>query len=340
MESNDLAGFQSKLEDYLGRHVEAPLAVSRLRPMAGGASRAIWSFDLKAAADGKPTLQPLVLRMDSSTDYLEGSPRTEFDLMRLAFQNNVPVPEVLWFEDDVTVLGNRFFIMRFVHGETLVKRLHEHPKYAGARDRIVDQLGAALAQIHRIDLPEALTKGDALKRLTPEEAVRNQEAIFRRVSVEPHPVVEYGLRWLMQHVRPATGMTLVHGDYRVGNVIFNEDGLCAVLDWELAAQGDPLGDLAWITIRSWRFGRDEFPVGGVGTREEFHEAYQRAGGTRVDPERIFFWEVFGNVKWAIITISQVGIYLQGSPSLELASLGRRTAEIEWEILHLLDSPGG
>ena len=128
----------------------------------------------------------------------------------------------------------------------------------------------------------------------------------------------------------------MHGDYRIGNVIFGPEGVRAILDWELAHVGDPAEDLGWMCVRAWRFGSDDKPAGGIGTREELFAAYEDAGGAPVDPARVRFWEVFGNLKWAIICIAQARTHLDGMVrSVELASLGRRTAETEIELLHLI-----
>ena len=129
---------------------------------------------------------------------------------------------------------------------------------------------------------------------------------------------------------------LVHGDFRLGNFIVDEDGLAAVIDWELAHLGDPAEDIGWLCIRSWRFGNDDRPVAGVGGLDEFISAYESAGGASVDRERIRYWEAFGNVKWAVICARQAHDHLNGvRRSHELASLGRRIAEPEWDLLELI-----
>src|SRR4029079_12898043 len=128
-----------------------------------------------------------------------------------------------------------------------------------------------------------------------------------------------------------------HGDFRIGNVLFGPEGLRVMLDWELAHIGDPAEDMGFICVRSWRFGGPK-PVGGIGDRTDFFDAYEKAGGAKVDPEWVRFWEVFGNLRWGIICISQARAYLDGvSNSVELASIGRRTAETEWELLELVGS---
>ena len=131
----------------------------------------------------------------------------------------------------------------------------------------------------------------------------------------------------------------MHGDYRIGNVIFGAEGVRSILDWELVHIGDPAEDLGWFCVRAWRFGSDDRPAGGIGTREELIASYQRAGGTGVDLDRVRFWEVFGNLKWAIICIVQAKTHLDGLVrSVDLAAIGRRTAETEIELLNLIADP--
>jgi aminoglycoside phosphotransferase (APT) family kinase protein len=128
----------------------------------------------------------------------------------------------------------------------------------------------------------------------------------------------------------------VHGDFRLGNFIVNEQGLAAVIDWELAHLGDPAEDIGWLCIRSWRFGNDDLPVAGVGQFDEFAAAYESAGGAPIDRGRVRYWEAFGNVKWAVICARQAHDHLSGvRRSHELASLGRRICEPEWDLLELI-----
>ncbi len=152
---------------------------------------------------------------------------------------------------------------------------------------------------------------------------------------------ELAFRWLRQRLPDAAHRTLVHGDYRIGNVMFGPEGTRAILDWELSHIGDPAEDLGWLCVRAWRFGNDDLPVGGIGRRETLLAAYRDAGGAPISAERVRFWEVFGNLKWAIICIAQAKTHLDGLvKSVELASLGRRTAETELELLELIKSTDG
>jgi aminoglycoside phosphotransferase (APT) family kinase protein len=133
---------------------------------------------------------------------------------------------------------------------------------------------------------------------------------------------------------------LVHGDYRTGNYLADESGVTAILDWEGAHLGDPVEDLGWLCVKSWRFGAVDKPAGGFGSREALWAAYERAGGGKVDPARAHWWEVFGTVRWGIICHNQAFRHLSGSiKSMELASIGRRAVETEVDLLQLLKSGG-
>ena len=171
---------------------------------------------------------------------------------------------------------------------------------------------------------------------TAAQAVLDELEVDLRAIDEPHPALELALRWLRAHDPGSADLVLVHGDFRVGNFMIGTDGLHGVLDWELVHVGDPHEDLGWMCVRAWRFGKDTLPAGGLSTREAFYAAYARASGRRVDPQRVFYWEVLGNLRWALIALGQAGRHLSGQElSIELASLGRVTAEMELELLRLI-----
>jgi len=272
---------------------------------------------------------------------VQSSRRDEFALLAAALEAGLPVPRVRWCEDDPTVLGSPFFIMDFVEGETLARRLLRDAEYAPARAALPAELADALARIHAIDVrrPELAFLPRPAGDETPAAAeLARYEQIYRTITPDPHPALELAFRWLAPRRPLAARITVVHGDYRIGNVIFGPEGLRAVLDWELAHVGDPLEDLGWLCVRAWRFGADEKPVGGLCQREELFTAYERASGVRIDRAAASWWEVFGNLKWAIICIMQARTFLDGAVrSVELASLGRRVAETEIELLELTEA---
>jgi aminoglycoside phosphotransferase (APT) family kinase protein len=326
-----------RLRDFLAAasgHGE--VVIDGLRRVPGGASRETWSFD---ARFGGAAPRALILRRDPGRTSVGSDRGLEFRVLRAAYAAGVPVPEVLWLGDDPAVLDGRFFVMARIEGETLARRLLREASYAEARRVMPGQLGATLARIHAVPLDEATLAGLAGLGDDGHPAaleLARYEQLYRTLAPEPHPVNEFGFRWRGRRLPASRRRVLVHGDYRIGNVMFGPEGLRVVLDWEQAHVGDPMEDLGWMCVRAWRFG-SPLPVGGIGERDQFFRAYERAGGDAVDPEVVRFWEALGDLKWAVICIAQAKTFLDGGvKSVELASIGRRTAEAEHDLLELVD----
>ncbi|OAI40896.1 hypothetical protein AYO38_04810 [bacterium SCGC AG-212-C10] len=314
--------------------------IGPLSRMSGGASRETWSVDIRI--DGGPVIEA-IMRADPMKGAVTSPGRAlEYTTILAAFENGALVPEPLWDGDEEhdDIFGVRFFVMRRVAGETLGPRFIRQPQYEAARNAITPQLAQSIARIHRIEherYPKLSLLPEPVPGTSPAQLeLDTYETHMRNDSQEPHPVFELALRWLRARMPMFDQRVFVHGDFRLGNVIFDESGLKAVIDWELAHFGDPMEDLGYVMIRSWRFGGTK-PVAGVGSREEFFAAYEAAGGFPVDPERVRFWEILSNLKWGIITIMQGASYLiRGNKSVEHAMIGRRPAETEWELLKLLE----
>jgi aminoglycoside phosphotransferase (APT) family kinase protein len=308
----------------------------RLTRIPGGASRETY---LVGDAAGE---RQWVLRCDPPGSVSFAPLTLERRLLNAAEAAGVPVPHVVAAaaaEEDA--LGERDgYLMDHVPGDSVAPRLLRKDEYARAREALPAQLGAALATIHSI-APEPI-EGLTTPAGNPALAACDLwEAEIDRIG-QPLPGVEAGLRWLRLNApEPVSGAALIHGDYRLGNFIVDEGGLAAVIDWELAHGGDPVEDIGWLIIRSWRFGNDELPVAGIGALEPFLDAYEEGGGTRPDDERLLWWEAMGNVKWAVICARQAEDHLSGArPSHELASLGRRICEPEWDLLSLIAGRAG
>jgi aminoglycoside phosphotransferase (APT) family kinase protein len=290
--------------------------VTELTRMLGGASRETWSFRL----DGRP----LVLRRDPPGAPRHGGMPVEAALLRAAHAAGVPVPEVVASGDD-------YVVVTWVEGEAIARRILRDEQYAQARAGLVLQVADAAARVHRID-PSKIVGLPA-----DDDLVAAQQSLLDRLG-EPHPAIELGLRWLAAHRGEPTGRALVHGDFRLGNWLVDGSGLVAVLDWELAHVGDPAEDLGWMCVRSWRFG-SPLPVAGTGPRHELLTAYRDAGGAAIEETTLHWWEVYGNLRWAVICIQQAAAHLSGAVrSIELAAIGRRVCEVELDLLELLDGP--
>jgi aminoglycoside phosphotransferase (APT) family kinase protein len=335
----DVAELTERLRGFIreqGRFDD--VKIENLHKMPGGASREIWSFDCTMTNARGTEKRSLVLRRDPGAQRIESNRLHEFLVLRAAFEEGVPVPEVFWVSEDPAVLEASFFIMQRVEGETIARRLLRDDEYAHARKIMPTQLAQIAARIHTVD--PIKHKLDFLPEPGPNSAlteVRKYEENFRKLALQPYPAFELAFRWLYERVPKTPQKALVHGDYRIGNIIFGPDGVRSILDWELAHLGDPMEDLGWMCVRAWRFGADENPVGGLGQREDFWAAYEKASGISVDPAAARWWEVFGVLKWGIITISQARTHMDGLvSSVELASIGRRTVENELELLNLIE----
>ena len=204
-------------------------------------------------------------------------------------------------------------------------------------------VAATMAQPFSIDLRVTISRGSGPPRFTisitispARWAIAQLERNLDEIG-EPHPALELGLRWLRRNEPHAPkNLTLLHGDYRLGNMMVNEQGLVSVLDWEFAHIGDPYEDITWSLVRDWRFGNDHLYFCGIAPPDEFFGAYERAMGVTIDHAKVRYWEVMGNVRWAVGMLNQAQRHLSGEElNLEFASLGRRCAELELEVMRLI-----
>lgn len=306
--------------------------VTDLRRHSGGASRETWSFTFTPAApDGPVGPQRLVLRRDPTRSTLGADRATEYRLLAAVADAGVPVPRVRFLLERDDDLGDGF-VMDHVDGETIPRRILRDEPFAAVRPRLVAQCGRIAAAIHAVG-PDGLPDLEVLDAATQ---IARHRALLDALG-DPHPVFELALVWLAEHLPAPTAPRLVHGDFRNGNFIVGPEGIRAVLDWELAHLGDPVEDLGWLCVRSWRFGRDDRPAGGFGSRGALLEAYVAAGGQPVDEQHLHVWEVMGTLRWGLICQLQCQAHRQGLlRSVELAALGRRVAEQEWDLLDLLE----
>ena len=304
-------------------------AVEGLRRLSGGASRETWAFGISETGPAHHRLHGMILQRERP-----GGPRagpgmaSEAVLLRAAEAAGVPVPEVLATDEGGDELGAPFVISRAVPGETIPRKLLRDPELDDVRARLARDCGRILAGIHSVPV-------DSVRSVLTEPDQLEQFRALLDALGEPHPAFELGFRWLDRHRRDVVPTALVHGDFRNGNLIIGPDGVRAVLDWELAHLGDPIEDLGWFCVRAWRFGSPN-RAGGFGSAEELLAGYAEGGGAEVSFETLRWWEVMGTLKWGVMCMIQAMTHLGGaSRSVELAAIGRRTCENEWDLLELI-----
>jgi aminoglycoside phosphotransferase (APT) family kinase protein len=258
---------------------------------------------------------------------------TEAALMRAARAAGVPEPEIFWVLTPQDGLGDGF-IMQWLEGETLGARIVRDPALDAIRPKLAEQCGEILARIHAIDLDTSCL-GDRLSHLSPEQYVRQTWERYQALDT-PQPMIDFTARWLLDHLPQTYVPTLVHNDFRNGNIMVSPEGVVAVLDWEIAHIGDPMRDLGWICTSSWRFGRAELPVGGFGSYADLFRGYERVSGMAVDPARVRFWEVFGSFWWACSSLTMAQHYRTGPDrTVERPAIGRRSSECQVDCVNLL-----
>ena len=300
------------------------------RRLSGGASQETWLL----SGSGETAI---LRRAPGGTSNARSSAAiglpAEAALIQAADARGVPVPEVLKVLDEQDSLGDGF-LMRHVAGETIARPILRNDEYATARSVLAKQCGEALAAIHAIPLeglPDALQVSDGLAQIA------QYEEIYQGFDA-PRPVFELALQWLKSHAPAPRPTVLVHGDFRLGNLMVDETGLAAVLDWELAHLGDPREDIAWLCVNSWRFGQSQNRVGGFGQLAALLEAYNKNSADEISAAEIDWWEMLGSLKWGIMCMIMYEAFRSGAdPSVERAAIGRRVSETEIDLINLLEA---
>ena len=292
--------------------------VSNLRRLTGGASRETWRFDADGSAFVLQRVRPGTI----------GGLKQEPSVLLMAAQHGVPVPELVFDGSASTALTEPFMIVRAVEGETIARKIQRDDAFGLARQNFCRDAGAALAKLHSIDVAEV-------------SGLENEDQVVRYRDVldflnQPHPTFELVFHWLRAHAPVSQRHTIVHGDFRLGNLMIGPEGIAAVLDWELAHLGDPMEDLGWLCVKAWRFG-GAAPVAGLGSYDDLFASYEQHSGIAVDADAVRWWQVLGTLKWGIICISQASTHLSGvMRSHELAAIGRRVCENEYDLFRLLE----
>lgn len=316
-----------KLTALAPKLADGARAIGEVRPLSGGASQELWLVVVEAERGERK----IVLRRAPPTRSPSNMAipiETEAELIRMAHAVNVPSPAVIHVLCPEDGLGSGYF-MEHVEGEALGGRIVKDDAFAAARPKLARQCGEILARIHALPVP------DHLPRKRAEDLIDDLERLYRNENW-PHPVFELAFRWLRQHLPEQDSPKVVHGDFRNGNMLIGPDGVRAVLDWELAHAGDPMEDLGWICVNSWRFGVLDKPVGGFGMREDLYAGYEAAGGGVIDRRRTRFWETLGSLRWGVMcTLSAIAVREGIATTIERPIIARRVSETQIDLLNLL-----
>jgi aminoglycoside phosphotransferase (APT) family kinase protein len=335
--SSGAATFEERVDALARGRLGATGPIRGFQALTAGANKGTWSFLAptgcgesafilqRQAPSGAPDPDA---GPDDWVPHLDGM--QEFQVMLAAQAADVPVPRVRHILEPVDGLGEGAVTER-VDGETIPARVLRQPELADARQRMAAQCGRILAAIHKAPLHNL----PFLREFGATETLALYERTLDAIGL-PLPALEIALRWARDRMPQNARRALVHGDFRTGNFIVGPEGIRAVLDWEIAHIGNPMEDLGYLCMRTWRFGGPA-PVGGFGQREDLFAAYEKASGIEVDREEARFWEVTGAMRWALGCVRRAHAWRhQTDRKLEFAAVGRRIEEPIYDLLNVIE----
>jgi len=334
----------SKLESYLSTRLSTNVSVTSLIPLSGGACQENYLIDLSLE---NGDIHNLVFRTDTGASLYGSLSRVhEYAVCELAHHAGLNTPKPYWLEKDSSHLGNPFYFLERISGKASGRYIVKDPSLKEIRKNFAETLATNLAKLHKVKESDCkdLTLLKTLKKHSGDN--RNSIALAAcsdmRMQMdsmkEQHPAMELILNWLFSNAPDSDSSVLVHGDFRTGNFMVTENEITGIIDWEFAHFGDRHEDFAWLCMRDWRFGKLNKEVGGFADRKEFIDIYNEHSDLHLVESKTLYWEVMGNLRWAIGSVGQAERHLSGADKgIELASIGRRACEMEWEAIRLIES---
>lgn len=310
------------------------LVLREMSLLAGGSIQQNWLLRVEIVGGPWHGAHRWVLRTGAASSMGESHTRAdEFALLRIAYEAGVRVPEPLFLFDGDLVPDASFFVMRHVHGIGAPREIVRSDRLGGGREALAAALGRELARIHAIRPPRASL---SFLKTPPGRAIASHRIDRLRARLDAlgtaRPVQEWGLRHLEREAPDTQEIVLCHGDFRTGNILVDEYGVAAVLDWEFAGWGDRLEDIGWFCARCWRHGGPG-EAGGIGSREAFYGGYEAVAGCTLDRGAVPYWELMATTRWAVIAAEQADRHVSGrEPSLELALTAHILPELEHDIM--------
>lgn len=315
------------LEALISRSLGQPVSLGEVAQLSGGASSA--TYRLEATVGGEP--RQYIFQRAGGEGGRGPSRAVQAEVQRRAAPLGVPVAEVIAIADPADGLGDAV-VTGLVAGEALAPRWLRQEDYALARTRMTQQCAQALAKLH--GAPLSTWEGLSLNGGSGAELLADMFDWYRRLGVDV-PAFDLAFAFLKPRMPTSPASCLSHGDFRSGNFLVDQQGLAAVLDWELTHLSVPGEDLGWLCAQAWRFGNWQKPVGGFGDRDELIAAYRAAGGA-VSADELHVWEVYGNLKWGMSCLQLADDHLSGRvPSVERATIGRRVTEVAADLIYLI-----
>ncbi|WP_017862448.1 phosphotransferase family protein [Leptospira interrogans] len=343
------AELKKTLENYLSERLKGKTEIHSMVSLSGGACQENFSAQVQVLEGPEKGSYDIVFRTDKGASLLASLSReNEFRVCEFAYNSGVNTPRPFWLETDLKITGSPFYFMQKISGKATGRYIVKDPSLNRIRKQLAVDLAENLAKIHSLK-PKDCNNQTLRKTLwmgqDPNDKIIANGSIYSlRLELEKmpevYPAMEMILNWLEKKAKPSDDVVLIHGDFRTGNFMVTPDGLQGIVDWEFAHWGDRHEDLTWLCMRDWRFGKLNKEAGGFADRNEFYEIYEKVSGVKLDPFMITYWEVMGNLRWAIGCIGQAERHLSGKDKgIELAAIGRRACEMEYEAMRIIENAG-
>ena len=314
-----MSDFQEFLENSLQQKIK------QLIPLTGGASADINRIIL--ANDD----ELIVRRTLSQEKSVMAIPKIlEAKIQKVVKKNGAPVPAIIFEFSEGEKIGEGY-VMEAIPGETIPRKILRDEKFTTAREKLPFEIGKSLAKIHQTQLDDL----KALDQVTFSESLGKLFQVYLSFN-QPQPVFDLAFKWLEAQKLTEYDDVLVHGDFRFGNFIISEENLESIIDWELAHIGNPMEDLGWLCVRSWRFGNVEKRVGGLGDIKDLIAGYESNSDIKIEESQLDIWQLYGSLRWGVICMMQTFAHLSGMVnSVEKAAIGRRVSETEFDLMNMI-----
>ena len=326
----------TRLQSFIEKHLGQGVKVENALLLTGGASQETWRIDV----EHKGSLTPYCLRRAKDSESEQALDlggvglMVEAELIQAARSVGVKAPQIVALINEEDDLGIGF-LMQWLEGETLGHKIARAQEFASIRPELARQCGEQLALIHSMDTQPFLQAG-SLQKMAAVDFIQQTYDQYLSLDMQ-QPMLDYTARYLLENAPRQHDYVLNHGDFRSGNLMVDPNiGISAVLDWELASIADPAKDIAWLCVNSWRFGCNEFVVGGFGDLDDLLTAYNANSGRKISADDIHYWMVFGSFWWSVCCLSMGNTYKTGvNTSLERPIIGRRASEGQLDCVNLL-----
>jgi aminoglycoside phosphotransferase (APT) family kinase protein len=335
---NDERDLAQRLAVYLGQLAGRPVAVSGLRRFPAGFSWITWGFSTDAP--GIDGMTRLILRLGPANGlFAPYSAQPQYAALKALEGSAVPAPRALCWSDDPTILGAPFFVSEFVGGSAPIPWGADGDMDDARRQLLGEQFTDALAALHMLDWRGHGLAPDGAE-VTMENAARQQidawAANYERWSLKPYPMVHHTLRWLRDNQPVAPRVSIIHGDYRLGNFLEEHGQISSILDWELVHLGDPHEDIGWLSLPQYRGGTRL--LSRLIAPEAFAERYQMRTGITLVPASMKVYEIFSLLKLAVTHMAGVSAFeRQGFCDMRMPAMGTQIFPVLRQIEKTLEA---